>query len=81
MTQTYRGIVYRAPVVTVYEFDGSARIHRLRSYYDKLAIEEQIAASLPGIKGWLLRKVTRVLLAQGRTGLETPTGPPPTGVG
>ncbi|CCW11310.1 hypothetical protein [Rhodococcus sp. DMU1] len=68
-------------MVTVYEFDGSARIHRLRSYYDKLAIEEQIAASLPGIKGWLLRKVTRVLLAQGRKGLETPTGPPPTGVG
>ncbi|MGW4582068.1 hypothetical protein [Rhodococcus sp. YH1] len=81
MTQTYRGIAYRAPVVTVYEFDGSARIHRLRSYYDKLAIEEQIAASLPGIKGWLLRKVTRVLLAQGRKGFETPTGPPPTGVG
>ncbi|MGX7731620.1 hypothetical protein ACWPOB_20480 [Rhodococcus sp. 2H158] len=80
MTQTYEGIAYRVPMVTVYEFDRSAPIRRLRSYYDKLAIEDQIAASLPRIKGWLLRKAMRVLVAQGRTGLETPTGQPSTGV-
>jgi hypothetical protein len=34
------------------EFDGAGPISRLRSYYDKLAVMDQVAPGLPGASGW-----------------------------
>ena len=67
---TYEGIGYQHPVATMYEIDGTGKIGRLASYYDKLAINQQIAAKYPGGRGWIFRKMVDTLVSQGRKGLE-----------
>ncbi|MGZ4556212.1 MAG: nuclear transport factor 2 family protein, partial [Mycobacteriaceae bacterium] len=45
---TYEGIPYHEDAVTIVEFDDSGLIRRYRSYYDKLAVVDQVASGLPG---------------------------------
>jgi ketosteroid isomerase-like protein len=68
--EEYEGIRYEYPCVRIFEFDDAHRIRRLRDYYDKLAIEQQVAARYPGLKGWFFRRVINVIVAQGEKGLR-----------
>jgi hypothetical protein len=43
---------------------------RIRSYYDKLGLEQRVAAKTPGIKGWVFRKLINFMAAQGQKGLS-----------
>lgn len=70
---SYQGIPYEECAATVLEFDENGRICRYRSYYDKLAVLDQIASGLPGVYGWLMKKVIGYLVAQGSKGLDTPS--------
>jgi ketosteroid isomerase-like protein len=67
---TFEGIPYEEQAVTVFEFDEEGKIRRLRSYYDKLALMDEIASRYPGIRGWIFRRLTGFLVAQGRRGLD-----------
>jgi hypothetical protein len=42
----------------------------MRSCYDKLGLEQRVAAKAPGIKGWVFRKLINFLVAQGKKGLD-----------
>ena len=68
---TYEGIPYHEDAVTLLELDDDGRICRYRSYYDKLAVVDQIAAGLPGVGGWFTQEVMKVVVAAGSRGLET----------
>lgn len=70
ISMTYEGIPYEEAIARVFEFDDAGLIRRLRSYYDKLAIMDQIASGLPGIQGKVFKRVTAYLVAQGRKGLD-----------
>ena len=71
---SYESIPYEEAATTVVEFDDAGKIRRLRSYYDKLALMDQIASRYPGIQGWMFRRLTGYLVAQGSKGLDaTPT--------
>lgn len=65
------GVPYTTDAVTILEFDDAGLIRRYRSYYDKLAVMEQITSGLPGIYGWLARKLVGYLVALGKKGLDT----------
>jgi ketosteroid isomerase-like protein len=67
---TYHGIPYEEPAATIYEFDEAGKIRRLRSYYDKLAIMDQVASRSPGVRGWIAKKLVGYLAAQGKKGLD-----------
>ena len=67
---TYEGIPYEEPAAKVFEFDDAGKIRRLSSYYDKLALMDQIAARYPGVKGRVFRMLTGYLVAQGSKGLD-----------
>lgn len=67
---TYEGRPYEEEAVTVFEFDAAGLIRRQRSYYDKLALMDQIASRYPGIQGRVFRLMTGYLVAQGRKGLD-----------
>lgn len=71
ISETAEGIPYEVPSVAVFEFDGDNRIRRLRSYYDKLAIMDQVASGYPGLKGRFFRKQIGYLVALGTRGLDT----------
>ena len=68
---TYEGIPYREDAATIVELDDSGLICRYRSYYDKLAIVDQVASGLPGVSGWFTKEVVRVVGALANTGLES----------
>ena len=68
---TYEGIPYHEDAATILEFDDSGLIHRYRSYYDKLAVIEQVTSGLPGVSGWFTKEVVRVVGALATTGLES----------
>jgi ketosteroid isomerase-like protein len=71
---TYESIPYDEEATKVFEFDDGGKIRRLRSYYDKLAIMDQIASRYPGIQGWIFKKLTGYLVTQGSKDLDaTPT--------
>lgn len=70
---TYEGIPYEEPAAKVFEFDDAGKIRRLSSYYDKLALIDQIAARYPGVKGRVFRALTGYLVAQGSKGLDVPS--------
>ena len=63
------GVPYREESLAVVEFDEAGLIRRLRSYYDKLAVLEQIASGLAGPSGWLARTAVGYVAARGRKGL------------
>lgn len=73
---TYEGIPYEEEALTVYELDEDGAIRRMRSYYDELALEHQIALRMPGVKGWLFKQMTGFLVSSGAKGLDaTPVAP------
>ncbi len=72
VSETAKGVPYTTDAVTILEFDDAGLIRRYRSYYDKLAVMEQIASGLPGIYGWFARALVGYLVAQGRKGLDVP---------
>jgi len=51
-------------------FNDDGKIQRMRSYYDKLGLEQRVAAKAPGIKGWVFRKLINFMVAQGQKGLS-----------
>jgi len=67
---TYEGIQYEHPIVTVYELDHDAKIQHMRAYYDKLAIDQQVASRTPGVRGWFAKRMVNYLVAQGEKGLR-----------
>ncbi len=68
--QVWQGISYDYPALTVIEFNDDRKIQRMRSYYDKLGLEQRVAAKTPGIKGWAFRKLISFMVAQGQKGLS-----------
>jgi ketosteroid isomerase-like protein len=68
--EEYDGIRYEYACVRIFEFDDDRRIRRLRDYYDKLAIEQQVAARYPGLKGWIFRRIINMIVAEGEKGLR-----------
>ena len=71
VSETAEGVPYTTDAVTILEFDDAGLIRRYRSYYDKLAVMEQIAAGLPGVYGWFARALIGYLVALGKKGLDT----------
>jgi ketosteroid isomerase-like protein len=67
---SYAGVRYEYPNVRVFEFGDDGRIRALRSYYDKLGIEQRIAHQLAGLKGRLLRLMLDRLVSEGEKGLR-----------
>ena len=68
--ETFEGVRCEYPCLTVFELDEDRKIRRMRSYYEKLGIMQQIAMRYPGIKGWLFRKLVNLVVAQGEKGLD-----------
>jgi len=67
---TAEGIPYEERAISVMELDDAGQIRSIRSYYDKLAIMDQIASRYPGIKGKMFRALTGYLVRLGSKGLE-----------
>lgn len=67
---TYEGVPYDEDVATVIELDHDGLICRYRSYYDKLAVIQQVAGGLPGVGGWFTKQIVDVVVAAGSQGLE-----------
>ena len=71
----YEGrIPFEERAVTVLELDDTGLISRLRSYYDKLDVLDQIASGSPGIQGRVFRMLTGWLVRQGSKGLDLEPG-------
>lgn len=70
ISERYHGIPFQEEAASIVEFDDAGKIRRMRSYYDKLDIMDQIASRYPGISGKLFRRMTGYLVAQGRKGLD-----------
>jgi ketosteroid isomerase-like protein len=71
VSETAEGVPYTTDAVTILEFDDAGLIRRYRSYYDKLAVMEQIASGLSGVYGWFARTLIGYLVALGKKGLDT----------
>ena len=67
---TYEGVPYQELAATVIEFDDANQIRRYRSYYDKLAVIDEIAHGMPGLAGLVTRSVTGYLVRAGKKGLN-----------
>jgi ketosteroid isomerase-like protein len=67
---TAEGIPYEERAVSIMELNDDGLIRSLRSYYDKLAIMQQVASGYPGIRGRVFRAVTGSLARLGSKGLE-----------
>ena len=70
LEQTYEGRPYEYPLVRVFETDDDGKIRRLRVYFDRLGIEQQVARQYPGVGGWIFRKLINFVVAQGEKGLR-----------
>lgn len=68
---SYKNVPYQERSVAIVEFDDDACITAFRSYYDKLNVLDQISAGLPGIYGWIMKKLVGVLVSAGSKGLAT----------
>lgn len=68
---SYKDVPYEEYSLAIVEFDDAGLITAFRSYYDKLAVLDQITSGLPGPYGWIMRKVVGYLLAAGSKGLAT----------
>lgn len=69
--ETAEGVPFREEAVTIMEFGDDGLIRRYRSYYDKLAVMEQITAGMSGAYGWFAKKLVGYLVALGKKGLDT----------
>jgi ketosteroid isomerase-like protein len=70
LEQTYEGRPYEYPLVRVFEIGDDGKIRRLRVYFDRLGIEQQVARQYPGIRGWIFRRLINFVIAQGEKGLR-----------
>ena len=70
----YERVPFEERAVTVLELDDTGLISRLRSYYDKLDVLDQIASGSPGIQGRVFRMLTGWLVRQGSKGLDLEPG-------
>ncbi len=70
----YEGVPFDERAVTVLEIDDTGLISRLRSYYDKLDVLDQIASGSPGVQGRVFRMLTGWLVRQGSKGLDLEPG-------
>jgi|GEM_PF-1066412 len=70
---TAEGAPYQENALTVIEFDDCGLIRNVRSYYDKLDVLDQIASGLSGPTGWIMKRLTGYLVAQGKKGLDAPS--------
>ncbi len=70
LEQTYEGRPYEYPLVRVFEIGDDGKIRRLRVYFDRLSMEQRIAAQFSGVRGFLFRKLINFLVAQGEKGLR-----------
>ena len=68
---SYKDIPYEEEAVAIVEFDDDGLITAFRSYYDKLAVLDQITSGLPGPYGWVMKKIVGYLVAAGSKGLAT----------
>jgi hypothetical protein len=68
--QTFEGIRFTCPILTVFELNEVGEIEHARSYYDKLPILRQVASKYPGVKGWFFRRIINLMVAQSEKGLE-----------
>lgn len=73
--QTAEGIDYECPVVTVIELGDDRKIKRLSSYYDRLAIMQQVANKSSGLKGGVFKRLVNSLVSQAEEGVERPETP------
>lgn len=71
LSLSYDDIPYDECAATLLEFDEHGLICRYRSYYDKLAVLDQITSGMTGVSGWFLKRMIRYLVAQGSKGLGT----------
>jgi ketosteroid isomerase-like protein len=69
--ETAEGVPFHEDAVTILEFDDAGLIRRYRSYYDKLAVLEQITSGMSGVYGWFASKLVGYLVALGKKGLDT----------
>jgi ketosteroid isomerase-like protein len=67
---TAEGVPFEEHGVMVIEVDEHCRIRSVRSYYDKLAVMDQIASGYPGLQGRVFRALTGYLVRQASKGLE-----------
>lgn len=73
--QTADGIGYECPVVTVIELGDDRKIRRMSSYYDRLAIVQQVANKSSGLRGAAFKRLANALVSQAEKGLERPEVP------
>lgn len=73
--QTADGIGYESPVVTVVELGDDRKIRRMSSYYDRLAIMQQVAGKSSGLRGGASKRLVNLLVSQAEAGLERPEVP------
>jgi ketosteroid isomerase-like protein len=73
--QTADGIGYECPVVTVIELGDDHKIRRMSSYYDRLAIMQQVAAKSSGLRGEASKRLVNLLVSQAEQGLKRPEVP------
>ena len=71
LSLSYDNIPYTECAATLLEFDEQGLICRYRSYYDKLAVLDQITSGMTGVSAWFLKKMIRYLVAEGSKGLDT----------
>jgi ketosteroid isomerase-like protein len=72
LEQTYEGRPYDYPLVRVFEIGDDGKIRRLRVYFDRLSIEQQVAMQYSGVRGWLFKRLINFIVAQGEKGLRRP---------
>jgi hypothetical protein len=68
---TYKNVPYQECSVAIVAFEEDGLITAFRSYYDKLAVLDQITSKLPGPYGWVMKKIVGYLVAAGSKGLAT----------
>ena len=68
--EVWEGIDFDYPLLTVMEFNDDRKIQRMRSYYDKLGLEQRVAAKAKGLRGWVFRNLINLMVAQGKKGLS-----------
>ena len=67
---TNDGIPFEERAATILELDDAGLISRLRTYYDKLDVLDQIASGSTGIQGRMFRMLTSWLIRHGSEGLD-----------
>jgi hypothetical protein len=68
--QTAEGIGYESSVVTVIELGDDRKIRRMSSYYDRLAIMQQVANKSSGLIGGVSKTLVNALVSQTEKGVE-----------